>query len=70
MKLKVRLQNGEEIEAYTEEWLAALISELPRDVAERVFTRIRNKSLRYSTPGSHILHAEPGVLSGLWKARG
>ena len=62
MKLKVRMPNGEEIEARTEEWLAALIVMLPPPQREALCNRVRKKLVAYSTPGSHILHAEGGLI--------
>jgi len=62
MKLKVRMPNGEEIEARTEEWLAALIVMLPPPQREALCDRVRKKLVAYSTPGSHILHAEGGLI--------
>lgn len=62
MKLKVRLPNGEEVEARTEEWLAALIVMLPPPQREALCDRVRRKMVAYSTPGSHVLHAEGGLV--------
>jgi len=67
MNLKIRLQNNEEIEARSEEWLAAILLEMPEEIRTRVYERIRKKNVFYSTPGSHILHAESGFLSVLGK---
>jgi hypothetical protein len=58
MKLCVKLQNGEEITARTEEWLAALIGCLSERERSVLFERMRRKLIAYSTPGNHILHAE------------
>ena len=62
MRLKVRLENGEEIEARTEEWLAALIVMLPPPQRDALCERVRKKLVAYSTPGSYILHAEGGLI--------
>lgn len=62
MKLRVRLENGEEIEARTEEWLAALVVMLPREQREALCERVRKKVVAYSTPGSHVLRAEGGLI--------
>lgn len=62
MKLKVRMENGEEMEARTEEWLAALIVMLPPAQRAVLCDRVRKKLIAYSTPGSHILHAEGGLI--------
>jgi hypothetical protein len=62
MKLCVKLPNGEEITAPTEEWLAAFIVMLPPPDREALCARVRKKVVAYSTPGSHILRAEGGLI--------
>lgn len=62
MKLCVRLPSGEEITARTEEWLAALIVMLPPAERQALCDRVAKKMVAYSTPGSHILHAESGFI--------
>jgi hypothetical protein len=64
MNLRIRLQNNEEIAARTEEWLAAILLELPEQYRNRIYERIRKKNVFYQTPGSYLLHAEGGILSG------
>jgi len=55
VNLAIRAANGETIEARTEEWLAALLLELPAEARGRVFERVRKKMVAYATPGSHVL---------------
>jgi hypothetical protein len=62
MKLCIKLENGREVEARTEEWLAALIVILPKEQRAALIERVEKKLVAYSTPGSHILHAEGGVF--------
>jgi len=65
MNLAIRMPNGEEIAAPTEEWLAAILSEMSPEVRVRVLERIRKKTVFYATPGSHVLRAEGGIISSL-----
>lgn len=62
MKLKVRLENGSEVEARTEEWLAALVVMLPKAQRDALCDRVAKKMVAYSTPGNYILHAEGGLI--------
>jgi hypothetical protein len=64
VNLKIRLSNSEEIQAPVEEWLAALLVELPMEQRARIYERIRKKTIFYQTPGCHILKAEgmAGIL--------
>lgn len=49
MKLRVRMQNGEEVEGRTEEWLAAVVVSMPKPQRDKVIELI-------TKPGSsHIL---------------
>lgn len=45
-----------------EEWVAALIALLPPEHQALVCDRVEKKLIAYSTPGSHILHAEGGLI--------
>lgn len=63
MKIKFQLQNGHYVEAPVEEWVAALVAELPPEYKARVFQRVDNKLVAYSTPGNYVLRAEPGTYS-------
>lgn len=58
MNICFKLQNGEELSARTEEWVAAIIATLPADQKAAVFDRVNRKLVAYSTPGSHVLCAE------------
>lgn len=62
MNIRFQLQNGEEVTARTEEWVAAIIATLPEAQKTAVFERVARKLIAYSTPGSHVLLAEPGAL--------
>ena len=62
MKLNIRLQNGEEIQATTAEWLAAIISEMRPEAQARVFERMRRSKSYFTTPGSYVIQAEGGVI--------
>lgn len=66
MKLRVRMENGSEVEARTEEWLAALVVMLPKEQRDALCERVAKKMVAYSTPGNYILHAEGGFI-GLGK---
>lgn len=67
MNLCVRLKNGHEVTAKTEEWLAAIITSLPPEHLEAVAMRVEQRLVAYSTPGNYVLHAEPGAF---WAVRG
>lgn len=62
MNIRIRLKNGREVQARTEEWVAAIIALMPPEVQAAVCDRVEKKIIGYSTPGSFILHAEPGTL--------
>jgi hypothetical protein len=62
MNICFRLQNGEELTARTEEWVAAIIATLTEDQKKAVFERVARKLIAYSTPGSHILRADARSL--------
>jgi len=57
-RLCIRLPNGEEVTAPTEEWVAALIVMLPEPARQAIFERVRKKIIGYTTPGSYVLRAE------------
>ena len=57
--LEVRAKNGRVIEGSDQEWIAAIIQNLPPDLAERVLKTVEDRIVAYRRPGSHILHAEP-----------
>lgn len=61
-KLCIRLENGEELTAPVEQWLAALIHALPDEKRRGLFENIRRQTIFVSTPGNYVLHAEPGHL--------
>jgi len=60
MNLCVKLEDGREVTAPTEEWLAALVAMLPRPQRDALFERMERKLIGYKTPGNYILRAEPG----------
>jgi hypothetical protein len=62
MNICFELQNGEELTARTEEWVAAIIATLSEGQKTAVFERVEKKLIGYSTPGSHLLHADPQTL--------
>lgn len=62
MNICIRLKNGREVQARTEEWVAALIALLPPAHQAVVMDRVEKKIVGYSTPGSYVLKAEPGTL--------
>ena len=62
MRIRIRLQNGKEVEARTEEWVAAIVAMLPPAQQQALCERVEKKLIGYSTPGSHILHAEGGLV--------
>ena len=60
--LRIRLRNGEELQAPTEEWVAALVLLLDPVSQARLFEVMRRKNVAYSTPGHYRLEAEGGIL--------
>lgn len=62
MRIAIRLQNGRQVEAPIEEWVAALIALLPPQHQAMVCDRVEKKIIAHSTPGSHILYAEGGLI--------
>lgn len=62
MKICFELQNGVSVSARTEEWVAAILSALTMEQKRAVFERVDKKLIGYSTPGSHLLQADPEKL--------
>lgn len=70
VNLSILLANGETIEAPLAAWVAAILTELPREQSARIFERMQKKNLVYRTPGSHVLRAEGASLSALLGGKG
>jgi hypothetical protein len=62
MRLKLKMPNGDEIEAPIPEWVAAIMISLPQEQRQAICDKIKTKRIFYTTPGSHILHAEGGCI--------
>lgn len=58
VKLCVVLPNGERVTGHTEQWVSALLLQLPADKREAAIDAIRKQTVAWSTPGSYILRAE------------
>jgi hypothetical protein len=67
VNINIKLQNGLEVQGRTEEWLVAILRVLTPQQRDQVFASVAGKVIAYQTPGSYILHAEPGSLSALNK---
>ena len=67
MKLCVRLEGGREHTAPVEEWVAAIIGTMTATQRVALLERMAKGTIGYSTPGSHILRAEPGSFTGLFR---
>ena len=50
--------------------LSAILATLPDDQKARVAGLVAGKIVGYSTPGSHVLHAEPAAFNQLSKGGG
>lgn len=61
-RLRIILENGEEVTARTEEWVAALVQMLPPSTRQALCDRVRRQMVAYQTPGSHVLEAEGANL--------
>ena len=55
MMLELRTTSGESVEAPLEQWIAALILELPPEVRSRLLERVQKGIVAYQTPGCHVL---------------
>lgn len=57
MNICVQLDNGRQIEAPLAEWVAAIITTLPKAQREALVEKVDKRVVAYQTPGSHILRA-------------
>jgi hypothetical protein len=64
VEIEIILPNHVAVKARTEEWLVAILEELPPEIRFRVVDRVMKRTVVVSTPGSYIMKAEPGIIGG------